>query len=221
MIRIEEDVRPGMRLGRHRDHDPRSRSFAVQAASLGSLTSVRHHRLVPVYDQGSVGSCTGNACAGALSTAPFRHRYHEPTAVRLYSEATRLDDDPASWPPSDTGSTGLAVAKAARARGLCSSYDHAFSLEAALTALQTSAVLLGISWRTGCDTPDTDGLIRWAGTVRGGHEVVLDEINVEERLAWLTNSWGAGFGVNGRAALSWDDLGAALADSGDLTVLVP
>ncbi len=221
VIRLEEDVRDGMRLGRHVEHDPRSRSYAVQAASLGTLTSVRHRRLVPIYDQGNIGSCTGQACAGALSTAPFRHRYREASAVRFYSQATKLDDDPATYPPTDTGSTGLAVAKAALARKLCSSYQHAFSLEAALTALQTGSVMLGMAWKTGCDTPDSSGLIRWTGNVRGGHEPLLDEIDVERKLVWLSNSWGTGYGLKGRAALSWDDLGAALADQGDVTMLTP
>lgn len=210
-----------MRLGRHVEHDPRSRSYAVQAASLGTLTSVRHRRLVPIYDQGNLGSCTGQACAGALSTAPFGHRYREASAVRFYSQATKLDDDPATYPPTDTGSTGLAVAKVALARKLCSSYQHAFSLEAALTALQTGSVMLGLAWKTGCDTPDSSGLIRWTGSVRGGHEIELDENDVEGRRVGFPNSWGKGWGVNGRAYMSWDDLAAALADSGDITVLVP
>lgn len=187
---------------------------------LAKLVSVRHKRLVPVYDQGQVGSCTGNACAGVLSTAPFRHRYHEPTAVSIYSQATRLDDAPGVWPPDDTGSDGLSVAKVALARKLIGSYSHAFSLEAALTGGQTSALMLGITWRTGCDEPNGDGLIRWTGRVRGGHEIVIDEIDVERRLVGIQNSWTDGWGLGGRAYMSWDDLGAALDDSGDVTQLL-
>lgn len=218
-VRLEEDVRPGMRLGRAIHHDPRSRAYAVEAAPLSALRSVRHRRLVPPYQQGDTGSCTGNACAGVLSTRPYRHRFGQPTARRIYSAATQLDPFAGSWPPVDTGSDGLSVAKVAVARGWATGYDHAFSLEAALTALQTSAVMVGIAWRSGLDTPDPDGFARYVGRVRGGHEFVADEVDINRRVVGCTQSWGPRWGAAGRFYLSFDDLGTALDDQGDVTVL--
>jgi hypothetical protein len=227
--------RPGAgRLGRHVEHDERSRAFAVQPArDVTKLVSVRHRRRVGIYDQGApvryrgatypdgLGSCVANAGAGVLSTAPFTHRFHEATAVRFYARVTAADEFPGAWPPDDTGSSGLAFAKLARTLGLIDRYDHAFSLEATLTAMQTRAVMLGLTWRTGADQPDPDGRIHpLTGDVRGGHEIVADELDVENRRVWLTQSWGLGYGLRGRCWVSWDDLGAWLADDGDATVLI-
>jgi hypothetical protein len=218
--RLVEGPRPGMRLGRHVLHDPRSRRFAVDAAPVSSLVSVRHRRMVKPFDQGDLGSCTGNACAGVLSTQPFTHRFSEYTAVKIYSAATALDPYPGTYPPEDTGSDGLSVAQVAKKRGWCSSYNHAFSLEAALTALQTSAVLVGITWLSGCDRPNSSGVVQYNGTVRGGHEIEMDEIDVDQRLVGFTNSWGSHWGVGGRFYMSWADLSTALSDDGDVTQLV-
>lgn len=218
---LEEDVRPGMRLGRHIEHDPRSKRFAVQPVQLGTLASVRHKRLVPTYDQGDLGSCTGNSLAGVLSTSLFGHRFHEYSAVRFYARATHLDglnEEP--YKPNDRGSTGLGVAKVAKEKGYIESYQHAFTHEAALTALSQRAVLMGLTWRTGCDEPDGEGRIRFAGYARGGHEVVLDELDVPNQRVWIQNSWGD-WGLGGRAWFSWDDFAAAQDDDGDITVLIP
>ena len=212
---IEEAIIPGRPLGRHVKHDDRSRNFAVAAQPLTSLVSVRHRRRVPPFDQGAVGSCVPNSAAGVLSTDPFRHSYGEATARRWYHELT-------GWSPSngiDPGSTGLDVAKLLKAKGLISGYTTAFGLNAALTALQTSAVLVGISWKTGCDTPDVSGQIRWTGTVRGGHELEFNMIDVDRRLVGFVQSWGPDWGLHGTGTLSWDDFGSALADQGDVTVL--
>lgn len=217
---IPEDPIPGKPLGRNRNHDPRSRAYAIQAAPLSELRSVRHRRRVRPYDQGELGACTGMSAAGALSTGPWLHKYHETTARRLYSDATRLDPWEGAWPPDDTGSSGLAVAQACKNRGLIGRYEHAFSLEAALTALTAGPVITGIGWRSGCDTPRPDGQVLWVGATRGGHEICLDEIDVEQRRVWLTNSWSASWGLSGRAWLSWDHYGQALDDNGDATTLL-
>ncbi|NED51184.1 hypothetical protein G3I24_09730, partial [Micromonospora aurantiaca] len=64
----------------------------------------------------------------------------EDQARALYSAATRLDEFDGEWPPTDTGSSGLGVAKACKRAGLISGYRHAFGLNAALTALAEQPV---------------------------------------------------------------------------------
>jgi hypothetical protein len=143
----------------------------------------------------------------------------EQTALDIYSKATHLDRVRGVYPPDDTGSSGLAVAKAMVRLGLTSgTYRHAFGLTHALSALQTGPVLVGITWLTGCDNPDSTGLVHYTGTVRGGHEVLADEVDADRRLIWMANSWGTSFALEGRFAMTWDDFGKALADHGDVTV---
>lgn len=217
--RLPETVVAGKRLGRHIHWDDASRDFAIKAETSG-LVSVRHHRHVGIYDQGQVGSCTGNAGAGCLSTAPFGHRYHEPTALKLYSAAESLDGD-GPYPPNDNGSSGLSIAQVCKNKGLISSYSHCFNADAVYTALQTGPVMLGVSWLTGFDNPDTDGRMHYAGTSRGGHELESLELDVENKRIWIDNSWSSSWGVNGRAYWTWTDFAQVLADSGDATVLHP
>jgi hypothetical protein len=225
------------RLGRHVRHDPRSLRYQVEARSLGTLTSVKHRRYVPVLDQGSIGSCTGNAALGAVGTGalftalagnPGRPSEtdaaaDEKQAVSLYSAATALDDYDGTYPPDDTGSDGLSVAKACQQAGLISGYTHATSLEAALTALAAQPVITGVNWYDSFDSPNDDGLITITrgASVRGGHEFVLDELDVEGRRVGFTNSWSTSWGLDGRAYLSWDDFGRLLDERGDVTVFTP
>ncbi len=236
-IRIPEQVDPDRRLGRHLNHDPRSLRYLAPAGDLSALKSVRHQRMIPVLDQGDVGACTGFAAEGALGTSPLYDALaegmpHRPTgdaevdegqALALYSTATALDDYEGEYPPEDTGSSGLAVAKAALSAGLISGYRHATSLEAALTALAEQPVIAGINWYDSFDSPDASGRIRIgpAATVRGGHEIVLDELDVPRKLVWFTNSWSSSWGKSGRAAIGWDDFARLLKEDGDVTVFTP
>lgn len=217
------------RLGRHVNHDPRSRAYAVEpAADVAKLKSVRHVRRIAVLDQGQVGSCTGNAAVGCLGTGAFwtvgktvltgKAKADERFAVDVYSTATMVDPYDGTYPPTDTGSDGLSVAKALQMMKLIDGYRHAFSLEATLTALAKQPVIIGIPWHEYMDFPEQHGQLKPIGSVRGGHEVVLDTLDVEKRRVWLTNSWSQWWGIEGRAWLTWDNLGALLADNGDCTV---
>lgn len=235
--RIPELPIEGRRLGRHVNHDPRSLAFQVVAGPRGALVSVRHERFIPVLNQGSLGSCTGNAAEGAIGSGdlypalpanlPARPTgdadVDENQAVALYSAATSLDSYAGEYPPDDTGSDGLSVAKAALAAGLISGYTHATSLDAALTALAQRPVIAGINWYSSFDEPDRSGriAIKRGAYVRGGHEICLDELDVERRLIGFTNSWGSSWGLEGRAFISWDDFERLLSEDGDVTAFVP
>lgn len=212
--RIPEHVVPGRRLGRHVVHDPRSRDYAVRAAS--PLRDVLHKRLVPIYDQGNLGCCTSEAICGGVCTRPLGHHIRSQRTVKaVYHQETVLDGYAGTWPPDDTGSSSLAAFKAAQARGWISGYRWAFSLNDALAALMDGPAIAGIAWREGCDNPDSTGLVRYTGSVRGGHEICAVGVDVEAKRVRFANSWGDGWGDHGYFDMAFDDLATALADQGD------
>lgn len=226
----------GGRLGRHVEHDPRSRAYALSEDLLPSTyTSAVHTVRIPVLDQGNLGSCTGNAAEALVGSDPLYDAIpttvkarptgdadmDEAQAVSLYSAATRLDGVQGVYPPTDTGSTGVAVAKAAQKAGLISGYQHAFSLDSALKALAVSPLIIGVNWYDGFDHPSGTGQVQISGSVRGGHEFLLYGIDVTRQHVLARNSWGTAWGVKGAFAFSFDDLGRLLDEDGDATLFVP
>jgi hypothetical protein len=227
-VHIPEYAHEDKRLGRHVEHDPRSREFAVGiSVPTTKLKSVHHRRYGGIFNQGNVGSCTGNAMAGALNTAPL-HKPKTPDlkeadAVALYSLATRLDSISGTYPPQDTGSSGLAVAKAAKQEGHITAYHHAFSIEEALSALQSKPVITGTEWFDGFDHPDANGLVVIAGEVRGGHEYVAVGFELagtlDESLVIFDNSWGTAWGKTGKFSYTVATWRQLLANQGDVTIV--
>jgi hypothetical protein len=228
--KIDEEVVPGKRLGRNISHDPRSRNFSYKVPAkfvFNDLRTVVHRRYGEVFDQGDLGSCTGNAIAGAINSKPIYQRgdktLHEADAVELYSLATDLDRYLGVYPPDDTGSSGLAVCKAAKTKGFITSYYHTFSVQQAVTALQDNCLITGIYWYEGFDNPDETGLVKIEGEPRGGHEIeVVGFHRVAKKLAGciveFENSWGAGWGMNGRFYMTVKDWDTLLDEQGDVTV---
>lgn len=211
------------RLGRHIDHDERSKTFRVQQ-SAAPLKSAQYERYCPPFDQGDIGSCTGNAMAGVLMTGPFwkpGRQLTEADAIRLYTEATHLDRIRGNYPAEDTGSTGLAVAKAAKKEGWIPGYEHAFGLLDLQHGLAQRPGLLGLNWYTSFDSPLATGEcpLTPSATVRGGHEVEMFRLDVEEQRVWCFQSWGSKWGglQNGTFWLSFDTLTRLLAEQGDAT----
>ncbi len=230
------------RLGRHVWHDERSRRFPAPMRS-APLRSVRHHRHVPVFDQGDLGSCTGNAAIGCLATglfyatinagdAAWLRTLDQEAARAVYSAATRVDPFDGEWPPEDTGSTGLAVAKVLKDAGAISGYRHAFRAYDALTALMATPLIVGTNWWSEMYSPDEMGVARVAGQTVGGHEYLLDEYVAPAEsharfgrdgsaMVGFTNSWGSSWGLAGRFYLTVADFQRLLAAQGDATVFVP
>ncbi len=225
---IPETKVDGKPLGRHVVHDPRSHSFQVEQAT--ALASVNHACRGLPLDQGQIGSCTGNALAGALNGQPNRQvagAFTEHGAVRIYELETRLEGQP--YPPNDPGGSGLMACKAGQQLGYVTSYQHAFNIQAALLALVVRPVITGVSWYDSFDAPDSSGRVAIAAqaSVRGGHEICADEVivpagatidDLDQILVGLWNSWGAQYGLGGKfywTAATWNDL---LGQQGDVTV---
>jgi hypothetical protein len=144
----------------------------------------------------------------------------EADAISIYTDATIIDQFPGTYPPEDTGSSGLAVAKVLRNRGLIDGYSHAFSPEQARGALQLGPVLFGTWWHQSMFTPDKDGYVHPDGNKVGGHEILLIGDNAHNRIT-LLNTWGAGWGDRGRFYLTVEDFTALMLDDGDVTALRP
>lgn len=213
-------------LGRHVNHDPRSRNFeAVPEAT--TVRTKMHIATAPVLSQGQLSSCTGNALAQCLNTRSFDAArqgvrptgyLQENDALSLYSEATILDSFPGSWPPEDTGSDGLSVCKVGVNQGYLTGYRHTFSFDAFLLALMDTPVLVGTSWTHDMFHPTPGGFVQATGDVLGGHEYLALGVNTEAQYVVFLNSWGAGWGRAGRFGMRFADVKTLLADSGDVTV---
>ena len=226
---------PPRPLGRHVEHDPRSLAYAHGVLPQTAIKSVDWTRRAPIFDQGNLGSCTGNAAAGLLATDSKARTgltsvtvnghllpIDEQLAVQVYELATQLDNIPGTYPPDDTGSSGLGAAKALKKLGLAASYRHAFSLDALKSALQSGPVMVGTVWLNSMFEPMGAGnvLVDRASDVAGGHEYVLSAYDATADQFRIDNSWGEGWGIRGSAWITAADMQWLLSQQGDVTVLV-
>lgn len=221
MVRLPEREIEGKRLGRHIDHDSRSRSFPASRAA--AVRSVRHANSNLPLNQEAHTCSTAHALCAALNSEPARGSQPaltETSAVKIYELARSLEKPRAA--ASYGGSSALMACKAAQRMGFIDSYHHAFGIEHALEALSLRPVMSGFSWHESFDQPDEAGKVEiGAGAmVRGGHEVLADEIDLEQELVWFWNSWGPEFGVGGRFCMSFDTWERLLKEHGDVTVPV-
>jgi hypothetical protein len=244
---LPERAVPGKPLGRHIYHDPRSYDYPAQRApwlvsvrhsapGLPLTQSDEHtcstaHSLVAALDiaplpltQSDEHTCsTAHSLVAALDSAPGSPRpgrpLNEQDAVRIYEVARMLEGS--DFELMAPGSSGLMACKAARRMGLIRSYEHAFGIRHALEALVLRPVMTGFAWYTSFDSPDPrTGLVEITpdAEVRGGHEVVADEIDADAGLVWFWNSWGPGYGIGGRFCMTFGTWARLLEDQGDVTV---
>lgn len=232
------------RLGRHVLHDARSAFYAHGVMPRSAVKSVEWTRHIPILDQGQLGSCVPNnapeflgtdalgytgVTSVTVATADIKGEFtagsvwnlDEDFALRMYRLVTRLDSYPGAWEPDDTGSDGLALAKALKMLGFADKYTHAFSYRALVSALQSGPVTLGLEWENSMFRTQPDGRITidYASGVAGGHQVFARKFDAENDRVWIDNSWGAdGFGLDGRGWFQGSELAVHLKRAGDVTV---
>lgn len=221
--RYDEVVHPGMRLGRHAELDARSLQFTVEEAKI--IKPADWPAAIPTLDQLQLGSCTGNAGTYALSAevgasglvnvtlngktlSPTDAVHNEQFAVELYHEATVNDGYPGTYPPDDTGSSGLGVCKSLVKAKLIGKYVWATNLRALATLLQRRGVIMGWPWYEAFFQPDAHGFVdgdkNWqASGVAGGHELYFealeawDDHDPSKVVFRFHNSWNDSWGDHG------------------------
>lgn len=217
-------------LGRHVEHDPRSRRFAYPSQPL-TLRSVDWDNAAPITDQGDLGACVGFTVLDLLNTPVFvnnrlrgsKKRNYLPNSAGLdfYRAATRTDEYPGQWEPQDTGSSGLGGAKAGVKLGYWDTYLHAFSMTAFLTALMQQPVMCGTAWTDSMFDPDKTGLVKPTGPEVGGHEYAAVGYSTRTHRIKFRNHWTSNWGANGRFYMLATDFEQLLADQGDVTIPAP
>ena len=218
------------RLGRHIRHDPDNRRFAAPRGE--APTQDKRHRVYGKrLDQFNVGACTGFTGAHALNALPKRRdvapkrTMTNADALAFYSGATGRDPWEGIYPPTDTGSSGLAVALELRDRGLITGFEWAFGFQHGLDVIDEKPLMQGTWWTDDMFHPDADGRVHPRGSDAGGHEYLWQGVEIRSKLnpsqnrSWFLNSWGV-WGENGYFYMTWSDHEALLARDGDLISLV-
>lgn len=166
-----------------------------------------------VADGLGVHNCVGFAWSHELAAIPknalrFVSAPPDDYARQIYRRAQQLDP----WEgESYEGTSVLAGAKAVMEQGHMAEYRWAFGLNEVLLAISYAGpVVLGLNWYGGMMDTNSVGYIHPTGSVMGGHAIVAIAVHTATQRVVLQNSWGSGWGTNGRCFLTWDELGFLL-----------
>jgi hypothetical protein len=216
-------------FGRHIRHDPRSRLYRVPRRT--TINSIQHETNIGPLDQGDLGCCTAAAGLKLLSYDPHFHLlqglfpWTMETVTSYYSKITNVDSFPGEFPPTDTGSDGLASGEAAKQLNWISGYRHALGLDEMLSALQDGAVSVGTNWYSSMSTPRSTGEVRISTNayLEGGHQYVSDGVDVPNKRIWFRQSWGDTWSPlpGGKFWMSWTTVDRLLKENGDVVQFVP
>jgi hypothetical protein len=209
------------RLGRHIAHDPRSWDHRQELPRTAEpLRSVQHRRYDPRPEPAQqIGCCTFVAecmMANAKGNRKKGEVLNMEDAENGYSLATSIDEFGGQYPPLDTGSSGLAAAKAAVQLGIASQYVWYFTVEDVLLALQDHVVSFGGYWYYSMFAADRyNPQVSVGGGIAGGHQWLLSGYRAREELIVGECWWGPEFGIDGRFYISVNDFRGLMADGGD------
>lgn len=224
------------RLGRHVEHDNRSKSFAfIGRQSKPEKVTTHWTSDAPPLDQGNIGSCTGTSMCqwlntdfalGALIAADKvepGNFFDQKDAIEIYSKATRLDTLPGVYNPDDPGSTGNAACKAAKEFGYIDGYSWLFSFGSVQAAIEKTPLLVGTVWTEKMSEP-RNGLLDVGPIVQskvmGGHEYLMTGIDWENEVFEFRQSWGEWEGAKpgGYFAITFWDFVKLLDQDADISV---
>ena len=180
-------------------------------------------------DQGYTSECCSYATLHALEDGPLTKAPRRPGQGPIYNphrlyKAGQAHDE---WPGDQYEGTSVrGVAKAAQKAGLIRHYVWGWRMdEVVRLLLDYGPVVVGTIWTERMFWPEPEAgvpgpVLRLDGPIVGGHAYVLNGINLDTGWVRMKNSWGAGWGENGRAYIRIDDMAALIDAAGEACFLV-
>jgi hypothetical protein len=222
-VRLFEQTDP--RLGWQDVKDDRSRGYAYAATETPRFdVQLRGYGPRKLPNQ-PIGCCTGVDAAVKCNMWGNRVKGQVlglDDAIRIYSRATQIDPFRGQYPPQDTGSSGLAAAKASIEFGLITRYEWIFTgVDGIYAALRAGRpVGVGARWDNRMFHPEPGtGLVQLGGGIAGGHQWTVTGYR-RRYDAFAGLCWWGPWGLNGtgRFLIRRQDLAELLADDGDAHV---
>jgi hypothetical protein len=163
-------------------------------------------------DQGQTGHCVGFGWSGWVDALPVEGHYQNADGHALYYECKVIDGEP----NAENGSTVRSGALALRNRGRLAAFAFAKNTADIDAWINTNGpVVVGTTWTNDMFSPDAEGFVKPTGASAGGHCYVMLE-RVDEQDAYVfQNSWGSGWGLDGRFKIKRADFNGLLQDSGE------
>lgn len=157
-------------------------------------------------NQGKEGACVGFGWTGFLNSRPISHTYDDAFAFELYHKATTMDQYPGDWRTGQQGTDVRVGAKVVMGYGNINGYAFAKNVdEVAAWLLNSGPVVIGVPWYHSMDDYQGEKAYCYVDTktgVRGWHSVVVDAVDytsgTDDDWFGFPNSWGSGWGNNGR-----------------------
>lgn len=211
---------PEYGLGRLAFPDARDRQFLLAPPVVITHTRRAWYDNGWWGNQGALPQCVGYAWSHFLEDAPKTHMAPGPIVSprTIYVNAQTMDE----WPGEGYEGTSVrAGAKYLQSIGAIGEYRWAFDADTiARQVLEIGPVVMGTNWHQAMFTPDAKGIIHVEGDLAGGHAWIINGYNGSTRMFRMKNSWGREWGRNGRASISYKDVGDLLAADGEAAMAV-
>lgn len=197
-------------LGRLQATDPRDSAYKLPKPSAGAIEK-RYWITRGQLDQGGTSQCVAYSGVRYLTTNPVVNKPIDP--AELYQACQRVDE----WPGEDYDGTSVrALFKILKQRSYVSEYLWSWSADTVIAhVLAVGPVVVGTTWTIDMFMPDRWGFITFTGQPVGGHAWTIIGASRQKQAVRMINSWGPGWGQNGRAWVSFSDLDALIKDDGE------
>ena len=178
----------------------------VQPRDLSTLPKRKAWRRGPRrLDQGNLGACVAFAGGNWKQSYPLYTAVNNQLCFDDYWRCKDIDGI-----PNIEGTYARALMKVYEAQGRIERYLWAYTIEEALTWLQTKGpLLIGVNWYRKMSEPRQVGNLYIAepqGVIDGGHEVEIDAGDLYKGLVRFQQSWGGWYGNNGQAWMTIETL---------------